>query len=254
MKYTLLDMVQIILSSMDSDEVNSIDDTVESQQVAKVIQTAYYDIINRAHVPQNNTLFQLDASTDSTKPILMYIPSDFRSINILKYNKATVDQPQISMEDITPLPLDDFLNMMYQNNTTEDNIESFSHTIGTSTITFVYRNDLHPHYYSTFDDNTVVFDSYDNTVDATLQKSKTLAWGKKNIQFLLIDSYEPELDDAQFALLLNEAKSLAFQESKQTQHPLADRNSRRGWVDLQKTKTKINLESDLNKLPNFGRR
>jgi len=33
MKYTLLKMVQLILSAMDSDEVNGISDTVESLQV-----------------------------------------------------------------------------------------------------------------------------------------------------------------------------------------------------------------------------
>lgn len=254
MKYTLLDLTQLILSSMDSDEVNSIDDTVESQQVAKVIQTVYYDIVNRANIPQNYTFFQLDASADSSKPVLMTIPSGYQNVNKVKYNKATVDFPQLTMEDVCPLPLEDFLTRMYQYNTTEDNIETFEHTIGTSTVTFVYRNDFAPAYYTAFDDNTIIFDSYDADVDTTLQKSKTLAWGKKNIQFLMIDSYEPELDDKQFALLINEAKSLAFQEAKQTQHPLADRNARRDWVNVQKNKTKIPLQTDLDKLPNFGRR
>ena len=46
MKYTLLAIVQEILSDMDSDEVNSIDDTVESQQVASIVRSAYMAIMS----------------------------------------------------------------------------------------------------------------------------------------------------------------------------------------------------------------
>ena len=38
MKRTLLEMTQDILSAIDADEVNSIDDTVEATQVATIIK------------------------------------------------------------------------------------------------------------------------------------------------------------------------------------------------------------------------
>ena len=40
-KMTLLAMVQDILNDMDGDEVNSISDTVEAEQVAQIIKTTY---------------------------------------------------------------------------------------------------------------------------------------------------------------------------------------------------------------------
>lgn len=254
MKYTLLDLTQTVLSSMDSDEVNSIDDTIESQQVAKVIKTVYFDLVNRANVPEQFNVFQLEAYGDSSKPTLMTIPNTFQSIKNLKYNVATIDDTLLRMEDMVALPLADFLTMMYNQNTDENNVSSFSHVVGTSTITFIYRDDTAPKYYTTFDDYTVVFDSYDADVDSTLQKSKTLAYGKKNIPWTMTDTFTPDLDDSQFPILINEAKSLAFQEAKQTPHPLAERNARRGWVSLQKQKQKIVTATDLAKLPDFGRR
>ena len=47
MKLTLLEMVQDILSSMDSDEVNSITDSTEALQVARIIRDSYIEITDR---------------------------------------------------------------------------------------------------------------------------------------------------------------------------------------------------------------
>ncbi len=254
MKYTLLDLTQTILSSMDSDEVNSIDDTVESQQVAKIIKTVYFDIVNRANVPEQYTLFQLESSADSSKPSLMTLPTDFQDIKWIKYDAHTVDENHAKLTTMLPMPLDVFLEQMYGVNTEQDIVDSFTHTIGDSDITFVYYNERNPTMYTSFDDGTIIFDACDVAVDTILQKSKSLAWGKKNIPWTMEDSFIPDLDDKEFPLLLNEAKSLAFAEAKQTPHPLADRNARRNWVNIQKQKTKIPLASDLYNLPNFGRK
>lgn len=254
MKYTLLDLTQTILSSMDSDEVNSINDTVESQQIAKIIRSVYFDIVNRANIPEQYTLFQLEASGDASKPTLMTLPTTFQDIKWIRYNIRTADDDFDRMVEISPMPLESFLDEMYRMNSTEDNVGTFSHTIGTSTFTITYRNDVAPNYYTSFDDGTILFNSYNSEVDTTLQGSKTAGWGKKNIPWTMSDTFTPDLDDKEFPLLLNEAKSLAFAEAKNSPHPIADRNARRSWVNVQKQKTKLPLSSDLEKLPNFGRR
>ena len=45
-KLTLLQMTQDIMSDMDSDDINSINDSVEALQVAQIIKTTYYNIID----------------------------------------------------------------------------------------------------------------------------------------------------------------------------------------------------------------
>lgn len=95
---TLLEMTQDILSSLDSDSVNSISDTTESQQVATIIKNKYYDIQARGSLPEQNVLFQLDPSLDATKPVLMLVPTGTSRINWIKYydsnpaNSQQVDQ------------------------------------------------------------------------------------------------------------------------------------------------------------------
>ena len=254
MKYTLLDLTQTILSSMDGDQVNSISDSTESLQVANVIRTAYYDIIGRSDLPEHYDLITLDASTDSSKPVLMTLPAGVVQIKWLKYNNATITDTDLRMEFVKYLPPDQFLDLMDGVNESDANIDTFNHTSGSNTYKILYRNDVHPQYYTSFDDVTLIFDSYDNTVDATLQKSKTRAYGRLSIPFTMSDTFTPDLDEAQFALLLNEAKALAWAELKQSPHPKAELNARRAWTNLQKHKNSTEVQSDFDQLSYFGRK
>ena len=48
-----------------------------------------------------------------------------------------------------------------------------------------------PQYFTSFDDVTMVFDSYLATLDSTLQASKTQCHGKRSIAFTLSDTFTP---------------------------------------------------------------
>lgn len=259
MKYTLLELTQAVLSSMDSDEINSINDSVESQQVVEVIKTVYDDIISRGDIQRNKTLFNLEASADVSKPILMTKPEAIERIEWIKYDCQDSEDTTPVWNTLTYLPQIDFIEYMHTYNQDEDNIETFTHTSDGFTTTFVYRTDTAPKYYTTFNDNTVFFDAYDVGVDSTLQSSKTLCYGIKTSDFERSDTYVPELQPQQFALLLNEAKSLAWSELKQTEHGKAEQMARRNWRHLQKSRQQIPNSSNVdnahsfNKLPNFAR-
>lgn len=253
MKYTLLEIVQDILSSMDSDEVTSITDTVESQQVAKVVRTVYYDIINRAKPPEQSTLFQLTETSAST-PVIMTVPSTFNSVDWIKYDVAAVGDP-IEYTTMVPVPIEDFLDRMYSLVSTDTNVDTFTSTIGSSTINFLHYNDRAPTYYATYDDNTIVFDSYDSTVETYLRSTKSLAFGLKRITWDESDAAVPDLNDLQFQLLLNEAKSLAWAELKQTTHTKAEVTARREWVSMQNNIREVKgVSNDFDELPYFGRK
>jgi hypothetical protein len=252
MKYTLLDIVQNVLSSMDSDEVNSISDTPESEQVVAIIKTVYDDIITRGSIPFNKTPFTLTASNDVLKPVLMSKPDNIVNVDWLKYNKVLLGDTDPQWDHLNFLPFDQFMDYTQGFNPSETDVDTMTHTFNGFDLSFVYRTDTAPNFYTTLDDNTLIFDAYDNTVDSTLQASKTLGYGSRVLQFVEIDSFVPELPSDQFALLINEAKSLAWAELKQVPHQKAEMTARRNWSHLAKSRIHIPTNSTMPG-PNFGR-
>jgi hypothetical protein len=252
------------MSSMDSDEVNSISDTTESQQVVAIIKTVYDDILSRGDLAVYKTLFNLDASTDALKPVIMTKPQIIDNIYWLKYNRVRFGDTDPVWTELVYRPVDEFLFMVQQMNPSETTVDTFTLTTPDGFSLIVnYRNDIGPSWYTSFDDTTIVFDAVDKAVDSTLQTSKIIGYGSKTTAFTETDGFVPALQPHQFALLLNEAKSLAWTELKQTQHPKAEQTARRNWRHLAKTRQHIpNIArvdkgsrfDSLDAFPNFSRR
>lgn len=284
MKLTVLQMVQNILSRLNSDEVNSIGDTTESMQVATILQTTYFNLVSRAGLPDQMQLFQLTPSNDSTKPVLMFKPANVDKIEWLKYldtnpnDSQQVDQfgsfahdlnldiegsadnddaavsPSPFYKYVTLLPVQQFLDMVNDFNLQDSNVKSFQFKEGPSSFTFYYKNDRQPNYCTVIENFYFIFDSFDNTQDSTLQASKTMCSGQTIPVFTLTDNFIPDLDDYQFPLLLSEATSLAFFELKQILHQKAEQENKRQWSQVQKNKSIDDRPSYFDQLPDFGRR
>src|ERR1700721_1344212 len=300
---TLLQMTQSILSSMGSDEVNSIGDTNESLQVANIVQQTYYNMGGRYCPPEDNQLSQLVSSNNLNTPVLMTRPSGTSRIEWVKYfdtnpadGNTFTDQygsyshdlntdlqnnqngwattstttntiavgaqtftipaglsiavgntafcyvslnPEIYMsgtvtgysgttlnlnitatfgtgsyslwnlsqnttnqfgpgyKDVPLIPVDQFINMTNTFNPSEPDVFSFdlnvtSNVTGQSSkYTFYYKNDRQPMYCCIISNYYVIFDSFDNTQDSTLQSSKTMTmtWGIPN--FVMEDGFVP---------------------------------------------------------------
>lgn len=273
MKQTLLQMTQSILSSLNSDEVNSISDTTESLQVAEVIKQTYFNFITRAQLPEHYELMQLTASNDTTQPIIMYKPETMKNIDWIKYFDESEPYTNTAEHDIntdlpdsahsvdhspqykyiTILPNQQFLDMVGGININETNVDVLNFSVGGNTYRIPYKDDKQPSYCTIFKDYYIIFDSFDATVDSTLQSSKTMCRGQFSPSWSMVDDFVPELDVGQFPLLLNEAKSLAFLELKQMAHPKAEQESKRQWNSLQKTKSLAEVPSHFDQLPDFGR-
>lgn len=90
-KKTVLDIVQDVLSEMDSDEVNSISDTIEAEQVARIVRSVFYDIVEEMDISFKGQLIQLESAVEADKPTLMKIPDDVSKVHWINYKKPITD-------------------------------------------------------------------------------------------------------------------------------------------------------------------
>jgi len=248
-------MVQEIASDMDSDEVNSIDDTVESMQIATIIRSTFYDLSIELQLPEHEGLFELNASIDITKPTLMTIPDTVSLVRNVKYNNQGADDTYSRYEDVTFMNFEDFMEHQRGLIGQTSNVGEMAYQQNSETFEIMYQSDKMPQWFTTMDDHTFIFDSYDSSLDSTLQKSKTMCMGIILPTFNMVDTFTPDLDPTQFSLLKNKARVRAFFQLKQMQHPEAAKEVRKQQIQTQKNKWTAPREHPLNQIDrHFGRR
>ena len=213
MRKTLLQLTQSILSDMDSEAVNSLSDSDEAMQIASVIQDTYFNIISARTIPEHDQLVQLTALADSTKPTHFTYPTLLKEIRIFEYNGREVfwKDPVKFLNDMPEAISDDVIEVL-------DPISGSK---------LYVRTNKDPRYYTTFDDQYIICDSYDVSVDTTLQSSKTRCWGTVRPTFQLTDTFVPDIDEVLFPYLLAEAKSACFSLFKSGSDPKIEQAARR---------------------------
>ena len=248
-KQTLLDLVQNILFALDSDPVNSISDTVESMQVATIVQDTFYEVLNDRLWPRNKELLTLNSSTDKTKPVLMRIPEDVASIEWIHYsvNAANKDYNE---KELTYLDPEEFIRHTNQYRKLGDS-EKYGY-ISVNGRRVYYRKDQMPTYWTSFDDEYVILDSFDLTEEDTITSSRMIVYGYTEPQFRLEDQYIPDLPAKAFPYLLSESKSVAFNQLKQAANEKEEQRSRRQrrWLAREKFVTGGGIKFKIN----YGRK
>jgi len=245
MKMTLLEIVQNILSAMDAEEVNSIGDTIESQQVAEEVKTTYYANLSNFEVASRFQLVSLLASGDSTDHPNVLVCSDaIDHFEWIKYNTNTVADP--SYTDVIYLEPKNFLDrIMMDGSGTRVTVKDIS-----TDAPYTIRSDKAPDYWTTFDDENIVFDSYNSTLDTGLQESKVMAYAEVLPAWSATDAFIPDLLAKYFPLLLSEAKSSCFVNYKGVSNAKEEMRARQQRSRLQNNRRRYNGER-IN--TNFGR-
>lgn len=254
MRKTLLEIVQLIASSLDSDEVNSISDTVESTQIAKIVESCYYDMITDITMPEHQSMFQLNASGNILKPTLMTIPQTVTHIDEIRYDNKLDTETNPDYQIVNWLPFYDFMmrqSALRNEDTSLVGVEDV--VMNGETFKIMYRKTVMPQYYTTIDETTLIFDSYNSEVDDTLQKTKTLCKGTVYPSFTMNNSFTPNIDPTQFSLLINRAKVRAFKELKQQANEEAVGEARRQKIIVQKRKRKVPGQAEVYRVARFGR-
>jgi len=246
-KLTLLEIVQDVLSDMNSDEVNSITDTPEALRVAQIAKSVFYEITGNAEWPHLNKLSALDSSGSTLRPTHMSIPTSVVEVYWLKYNKIRDTETRNNYSEITYLAPAAFIEQANALISSNDNVETI---VDFSGISINIRNDKAPDFYTTFDDEWIVADSYDSAVDSTLQASKTQVFTRVEASWSMVDGFTPDMPAHAFPHLLAEIKSVCFVRIKGEADAKSEQQSRRQrrWLSHKSAK------AQKGQVSSFGRK
>jgi hypothetical protein len=118
-------------------------------------------------------------------------------------------------------------------------------------VPVLIRNDKAPSYFTLFDDEHVVMDSYDSTISQTLTSSKTRCYGHKIPSFTISDDFTPDVDEVLFPYLIAESKSTCFSLFKNGVDQKIEQAARRQKSYVQNDMHRLKQS---NKRPTYGRR
>lgn len=223
-KPTLLSIVQEISKEINSGNINSIDDTTDASDIADIVIATYRDMMSSRDWKHTGRLIQFEASGTTSLPSHMTIPDNVKEVipNSVKYNKIKSGETRKKYQSVRWKEPDDFLRFINSRDHTQSTVDIITDTSG---IELLIYNDRAPEYYTSFDDVTVVFDSYDSAVDSTLQKSKTQVRAYIILSLVKADASIPDLPIEAFPALVQEAKSRASLAIKQAENPKAEQQS-----------------------------
>lgn len=242
MKLTLLQIVQSVLNDMDGEEVNSLEDTTEASQVASIVRDTYYNIVSNRLIPEHKELLKLVALSDNTRPTHMKYGEDVTRIEKVWYD--TSKDGSYKYEEVKWCSPLDFIRM-------SDSLGSDYVEVNEAGTKLRVGNNKMPTYYTSFDDEHIVFNSYDSSVNSTITEARSRAYGVRIPTFdVNDDSFVPDMDANMFPYLLAESKSVAFSLLHGGSDPKVEQAARRQKSHIQNDKYNT---IQYRKLSNYGR-
>jgi hypothetical protein len=253
MSRTLLDVVQGILSKLDSDTVNSISDTVEADQIADLVRQTYFDIIDEYQLPGQRQLCNLEALSTTAKPNMLKLPENTQSLIHWQYDVREADQDPLRYVEIDYMAPADFLRMTNQRNSLDTtNYQVVEVAVNVPIIVDITCG---PRHWTTFDDNYIVTDNVNKQLEATLQASKTQALIEKRLPFTKADDFVFNLPQNLESLLYRTAENEAYAIYKQAVNPKLEQKEDRLRVRAQRNRhrTQQHENNTIFGSPNYGR-
>jgi hypothetical protein len=249
MARTLLDLTQTIMDDMGSDSVNSIGDTLESMRVANIIKRSFFDLAVEMDLPTAEELFTLTALADVTRPTHMQIPNNVYELGWIKYDlKTGAGDTRIRYGEMHHLEPEDFFETLSSRNSDDSNMLVVEDP---TNVKLIIQTDQNPTYWTSFDGEHVVFDSYDSAVSTTIEASKVACHGRVGKSWTHTDTAIPDIPEHMEPSLLAIAEERAFAWIKQAENSVSKDNARRYRISGKSDKDR--LHRNVTAYPNFGR-
>lgn len=225
MKLTLLEIVQSVLSSLNSDNVNDVNDTIESSQVVDIVKDTYYEMLSYNDWPHLWVLRELEAVSDQTKPNFLRIPDEVEQLKTFSYDVTSNTDSNRKIVELTYREPEDFIRMLRGRDTSQTNVNVYDNGHG---VDLFILDDKMPEFWTSFDDEYIVTDSYSLAEDTTLNGSKSSAHCKVIPVWSGTNTFVPDFPASFFPTFLAEVKSTASIVLKQQLSQKDEQRARRG--------------------------
>lgn len=244
MKYTLLRLVQEYQDRTSGFAVDSIFDSDETQQVATIAESVYYDLETKNRETQfTHNLIQCEHVGDLSKPTYLRMPSKLYRVKDSKMSYF-VDG---SYKQLMYLPPEEFIEHCL-----DSDFSGAVLTVDYSGVSLPIRTDKTPCFYTTFDGQHLVADSYDSEEEDTLQSHKTRIFGSVSNIFLLEDDFEIPLPEHLHPLYRDMVLKECYESLREELAPSTVQSRvRQGLAKLQQRNQRV---GSVGRRVNYGRR
>lgn len=248
MKLTLLEYVQDILNDMGSDQVDSILDTFESEQVAQIVKSTYLSMMSNRNWPHLKRSVELELYS-GYNPTTLVVPEYVKEIVLINYNVRRVGSTRDFVQEMKWLENDEFLRRGNSLDSNSPNVEVLNDDM--SGMRYYIRNDTPPKYYTSFDDKHIIFDAYEKGFAENLIPGIAQVLAYIMPIWIHEDDAIPDLPEEAVVALLEEAKSRAMFRIKQMVDTKAEQESQKQqrWLSRKAWSVHGGIQ-----YPNYGRR
>lgn len=246
-KPTLLQIVQDILNDLSGDEISTTNDTIESIQVKAIVQSTFYNMMTTRDWPHTRQLFQPTNQATAQLPTHFSTTDSLKELTSVYYNKSQTSQVEyLPVKYFDP---DQFLRYTNSRNTLDTtNVMIVTDPSG---IQLNIAKNYAPTCYTSFDDVQLVFDSFNQQVEAWLDQTKFQMYGYIIPDWVDSDTAIVDLPIEAFPQLIEEAKSACAVKLRQQPDQKAEQEAerQRKWM----ARKDWTIAGGI-KFPDYGRR
>ena len=245
---TVLEYVQATLSAMDSDDVDSIDDTMEATQVANQLKEEYAEYIGRQDWAYMKRAITLNAVADPASPASFTIPEDIKLIEELSYNVS--ETGSYKRHKLRYLDPQCFLDTVTVG---EGSANATLVEVGSS-IKYFVRTDRWPTYWTSFDEVTVVMDAVNQDYETTLTTENLQGFGVCIPAFQVEDGFVPYVPLNTEPALQAQLNKVCFHYFKQVASVPDEEKSKRQLARQRREASKVDRPGNRYYRNQFGRK
>lgn len=253
-RWNLLEITQKVLNAAEEDVVNSVEGTDgndASDAAIEIIEEVYFDLIHSEDWPFLCEISKLTGLSDVTQPTVLQIPDDVTLLDhqeFFQYDVTEVGGTNSKYRDLIYKEPGDFMRMLRNRNDSNANITKYT---GYQSVDMLIQTDKMPEYWTSFDDEYIVLDSFHSATESTIQGTKTSIQLKRIPTWSNLDNFIPDLPDNMFPNFLARCKAKFFTYFTHKENPIDILEAHSGKARQRRKGTKTDGR---NKRKDYGRK